>query len=455
MVRTKVGWDNASVNRIEDLVAATPAGRNRAVDLYRAISIILVVLGHWIGAAVWITESDVLRFTNILSLSADTHWLTWIVQVIPVFFLVGGYSNYKSSHRADTNGVALERWIATRAKRLMTPVGPFIAFVTVLALVTLVLGVSDRIIHSGAWNAVVPLWFLGVYLLVVAATPLTAAAWQRIRWWSVALLVVAAIGIDVVRFTVDAAWIGWANFLFVWLAVHQVGYGWADGRRSLSRIAALGIAAAGLGITIWLTVFGPYPVSMVAVPGAPENNTLPPTIVMVTLGVFQYGLLRLFEPGAQAWMQRRRPWTAVVALHTVMMTVYIWHVTALALVVLAGYAIGVGFDIEPLTVLWWVTRIVWVAVLGLVLAGVVAVFGRFEHAFRPGDVGWLRLLVGLSASVAAIAASTTLSLVSEEGEMLGWILGLYAVGIVALGAIPRRRPTPAFNLSGTDDSTAS
>jgi peptidoglycan/LPS O-acetylase OafA/YrhL len=413
--------------------------RNRAVDLYRAISIVLVVLGHWIGAAVWVTESGALRFTNILSLSDHTHWLTWIVQVIPVFFLVGGYSNYMSRLRAGPNRVTTEPWIGARARRLMTPVGPFIVFITFLALITLALGVSDRIVHSGAWNAVVPLWFLGVYLILVAATPLTVAAWQRIRWWSVAVPVVVAVGVDLARFTTEAEWIGWANFVFVWIAVHQIGYGWADERRAPGRIVSLGVAAAGLAVTVWLTVFGPYPVSMVAVPGAPENNTLPPTVVMVTLGVFQYGLLRLFEPGARTWMQRRRPWTVVVALHTVMMTVYIWHVTALALVVLAGYGLGIGFDIESLTAWWWYSRVIWVAVLGVVLAGLVAIFGRFEHAVRSGDVGWVRLILGLGASVSAIAASTTLSLVSEDGEVLWWIVALYLIGIVGLGAVPRLR----------------
>lgn len=431
--------DNAPMDRIRQLVVDTPASRNRAVDLYRAGAIVLVVLGHWVGAAVWVNDSGSLRFTNILSLSESTYWLTWIVQVMPVFFLVGGYANYRSRRRAERNAVGTEGWIAARARRLMTPVGPFIAFITLLAAVTLALGVADRIVHSGAWNAVVPLWFLGVYLVVVAATPLTAKAWRRSRWWSVVAPAVAAVLIDVLRFTMDTDWIGWANFVFVWIAVHQIGYAWADERTPIRPIIAVGWALAGLGTTIWLTVFGPYPVSMVAVPGAPENNTLPPTIVMITLGVFQYGLIRLLEPVCRNWMQRRRPWTAVVALHTVMMTVYIWHLTALALVVLVGYGLGVGFDLEPLTAAWWLTRPIWVIVLGGVLAVLVAIFGRFEHAVRPGEIGWVRLSVGLGASVAAIAASTTLSLVSEEGAVLWWIVAAYVVGVAALGAVPQLR----------------
>ena len=42
------------------------------------------------------------------------------------------------------------------------------------------------------------------------------------------------------------------------------------------------------------------PVAMsVAVPGATENNTLPPTAVLVVLALLQYAIVRLPEPAVQ------------------------------------------------------------------------------------------------------------------------------------------------------------
>ena len=35
-----------------ELAARTPASRNRSIDLLRAVSILCVVLGHWLMAAV-------------------------------------------------------------------------------------------------------------------------------------------------------------------------------------------------------------------------------------------------------------------------------------------------------------------------------------------------------------------------------------------------------------------
>ena len=72
--------------------------------------------------------------------------------------------------------------------------------------------------------ALVPVWFLSVYLLIVAAVPWTQNAWDRLGMWSVWLLVGAAITVDVLRFKFGIDWIGWSNYAFVWLAIHQFGY---------------------------------------------------------------------------------------------------------------------------------------------------------------------------------------------------------------------------------------
>jgi len=75
-----------AMDRIRTMVDATPDSRNRAVDLYRAIALLFVVLGHWLAAAVWVEPDGTLRFNTILAVADWTHWLTWIVQVMPVFF---------------------------------------------------------------------------------------------------------------------------------------------------------------------------------------------------------------------------------------------------------------------------------------------------------------------------------------------------------------------------------
>jgi FtsH-binding integral membrane protein len=191
---------------------------------------------------------------------------------------------------------------------------------------------------------------------------------------------------------------------------------------------------------------------MVGVPGATDNNTLPPTGVLVLLALLQYAVVRLAEPPARRFMQRERPWTLVVGFHAIMMTVYIWHLPTLAIVVLIGYGTGFGFDIEPLTVAWWLTRPIWIAVLLAALAGIVAVFGRFEPRVRTAPSPNAAVLAfGVIASLTAISVGVVLGFVPEEGLMRWWVVLLFAAGVIALGAYPGRPKRYAKEGPSADD----
>ena len=425
---------------IRELAARTPDSRNRAIDFYRAAALTIVVLGHWLASAVYVEPDGALRFTNILELADWTHWLTWVIQVIPVFFIVGGYANWLSYHSAIRHQRSVGSWITARFRRLMTPIVPFLAVWSVIAIGGGLLGVDHSLIRAGSFAVVTPLWFLAVYLLVILAVPATVWLWSRLGWWSIVLGLALAFAVDTLRYTTGYDWIGWLNFGFVWLTAHQLGYRWATERKAPAAAPLVVSIPIALGILLALTLAGPYPISMVGVPGATENNTLPPTAVLAVLAVLQYAVVRLFEPAAGRLMQRTRPWIAVVAFHAVMMTVYVWHLPTMAIVVLAGYWMGFGFNLEPLTTGWWLTRPVWILVLTIALSGVVAVFGRFEPRVRSGPPPRIPVLAfGVVASIVAISAGVVLGFVPEEGLIRWWVVILFAAGVIALGAFPSRR----------------
>jgi fucose 4-O-acetylase-like acetyltransferase len=80
-------------SRSSALAAKTPPTRNRYVDFLRAVSIGAVVFGHWLAAAPYVDERGELTPTHMLAVSPWTQGLTWVIQVMPVFFIVGGYAN--------------------------------------------------------------------------------------------------------------------------------------------------------------------------------------------------------------------------------------------------------------------------------------------------------------------------------------------------------------------------
>jgi hypothetical protein len=138
------------------------------------------------------------------------------------------------------------------------------------------------------------------------------------------------------------------------------------------------LLAGGLAGLVLLTVAGPYPVSMVTVPGAPMQNSSPPSLALVALALAQLGLAMLVAAPAQRWLQRPRPWLAVVAANAVILTVFLWHMTAAVLTTVVLHLLGrlPTPDVRSAEWLWW--RLPWLAALATVLAVLVLVFGRVE-----------------------------------------------------------------------------
>jgi hypothetical protein len=426
-----------------NVAAKTPETRNRYVDFLRALSICAVVFGHWLMAAPYI-DSEGIRISSMLEHQAWTRWLTWAFQVMPVFFLVGGYSNGLSWRAARRDGRPYAEWLQLRLQRLAGPVLPLIAFWALLAAGAQKMGVHPVMAKVASQMALIPIWFLAVYVFVVVLVPLTYGAWQRFGFWSFAVLVIAAILDDLLFFAADLQAVGWLNYAFVWLAVHQLGYAWRDGFLAGPRQGLLW-TLGGAALLVGLITLGPYPVSMVSVPGEAISNTLPPKIAMLALGIAQCGLLLSVEGPMRRWLDRPKPWTGVVLINGMIMTVFLWHLTASTLAIGCALLLDdVGLMAMPGSGTWWALRPAWLAVYLLALLPFALGFGRFERSAGVANAlpDW-RLVAG------AIAICAGLALLALDGvagdSWLGLRIGVLLlpfIGAGLAGVNPFRRDAP-------------
>jgi peptidoglycan/LPS O-acetylase OafA/YrhL len=378
MVRSPTAALRAANRALDRRVAATPASRDRPVDALRAFSIGVVVIWHWALSITHRVEGELVMPNPIEQVPLA--WLaTWFLQVMPVFFLVGGFANLAAWDRTEATAGPFLRM---RLARLLRPAGVFVlvwAAVEALLLVT-VPGYPGVVEY--AVIVFTPLWYLAAYLGVVLLVPLTAAAHRHAAVPVVVLLGAAVAAADVMRFGVGLEIAGLVNSMLVWVFVHQLGYLWRDGvldppwRRWTFAAAGL----TGLAVVAALDV---YPRSMVATTGDELSHMFPTTAGIATLAVFQLGVIQLLRPALAAWLQRRRVWKAVVAINAVVMTVFLWHMTALlaalALVEAAGLPI-----LSSATAEWWVQRPLWLLIPGILLAVLVAIFGRAETSSVAG-----------------------------------------------------------------------
>jgi fucose 4-O-acetylase-like acetyltransferase len=374
-------------------VAGTERGgvgmsRNPYLDLIRVSAIAAVVLGHWIATGITYKHGR-LNGVDVLGVSPWTSWLTLIFQVVPLFFLVGGYANALSWTRYRAAGGSAFGWTRHRARRLLVPTAGYIAVIAVAVVACTAAGANRDDLQEAGWALSLHLWFLAPYLLLLLLTPAFLAAHRRYGVAVPAVMAVAAVVIDIGYIEEHWRFVGWANYVLVWGTFHQLGFAWHDGflagRRGRAFVLATGAFCALVALIWW----GPYPVSMVGVPGARIQNASPPSAALLAFGLTQVGLVMLAAPSVSAWLARPtrgRLRAFIQRANTLTMPVYLWHMAPVVLVAVVAYPNGWLAQPSIGSRAWWIQRIPWVAMLTLVLAAVLALVvlaAQLINAGRP------------------------------------------------------------------------
>jgi hypothetical protein len=361
---------------VDRLVDATPPSRERYVDFLRALSIAVVVAWHWVFSLTHWRDDGSLTMPNPIG-EVPLLWMaTWVLQIMPVFFIVGGFANAAGFEAHERRGESSHAFLRGRLARLLRPVAWYLAAWAIADVAGLLLFDGYRSVLHWGFVVFVPLWFLGVYLVVTMLAPLTLAAHRRAPGLALGGLGFLVAAADVGRLGLGIDALGIASTAGVWLFAHQLGYWWRDGALLAARVP-LALAAAGLVGLVVLTASGAYSHSMVAVQGESMSNMNPTSAVIAVLAIFQLGVVLLLREPVSRWLERRRPWKVVVSVNAVAMTVFSWHMTALVGALGLYRLVGAELGAEP-TFGWWIQRPLFVALPALFLAGLLALFARFE-----------------------------------------------------------------------------
>ena len=290
--------------------------------------------------------------------------LTWFLQVMPLFFLIGGWVSWGSLARHQARGGSDRTWLRNRAGRLAKPALPLAvgliaakAFLSPWLFGVVLLGAS-------------PLWFLGVYLPLTLLTPSLIRAHRNspsLAFASTALVILAT---QIARFAyhLNSLVLILITFLAVWGFLYQVGF--HLDRLRVNRSNAFGVGVAGL-VGIGVCVALGYPASMVAVKGDAISNMGPPTAAIVMLGLFQAGLVTYFAKFFERMAHSKKLGALITLVDRNQMTIYIVHLPlwVLQLVVLRFTVVGLA---GTPTFGWLVTRPIWLVGPGCVLAVLVS-----------------------------------------------------------------------------------
>ncbi len=408
--------------------------RDGVVDLARAACLTIVVLFHGImmgvtpAAAGW-------SVTNAF----DGQWffpvLSLFLQVMPLFFILGGFSSFGAWQRRQAAGVGAGVFVRERLLRLAKPA--IVVFGTVgLGLAALaVAGLPADLLGQIGFRISQPMWFLAVYIGCSAMVPFMSGWHRRNPWATVSVLALAILGVDALRQGTGVEAIGLANLAFVWLLMQQIGFFVADGKRPERGI-------------LWLVFLVPLAVLLIGAGNGwwPLDMLLslnPPRFSLILLGLAQLGLMELLRPQLAALLLHRKVKAVSGFANAKSLTVYLWHASVMS--VLLGILLVLRVPMpEPLSPLWWATRPLWLLVLLAAVVPVAAVLHRFEKpsaarpATGPNSPAQLAGVLSTRNSVAAtgLAIAAVVLVLALGASPLSWLAAtlLLAVGLTVVGA---------------------
>jgi len=349
--------------------------RDLTLDLARVFAVLLVVLIHLLEVGVG-TGPHGLTISRPLEHQPWFNAITWVFQIMPLFFVVGGFASSTAWRSLGRRGGGARDYVTSRVLRLAQPAFPLFVFYVVVVGTATLIGVDPNLLGPVVLGAGSPLWFLAAYGLCQAVVPFAVHWHSRAPKRTLLILLLGAIIVDVARYSTGIVPIGLLNLFFVWVLIQQIGFWYAEGwfdRRSWWQLVL--IALASWATLFPLTIWGPYSPDML-------TNLNPPTVPLIALGLSQACVLRLLHPLLTRLMNTRAARAVVFLVGSRLMTIYLWHLPII--IILAGVALLIpGASPEPGSAAWWWSRIpIYLVVLGLLFALSLLV-GRWE---RPRDV---------------------------------------------------------------------
>jgi hypothetical protein len=393
--------------------ARTPAHRDRAVDGLRALALLAVPTGHWLLGGFTHDPDGALRNASPLSTFGFLAPASWVLQMLGVFFLVGGYASVVSYRRSLERGRCRGAWLRGRVARLGRPVLGVTAVWGALVPLLYVLGVPVTTLRTGSTLVIQPLWFVGVYTLITALTPYCVRAAERLGAWAALPLAATVAVVDLLRYGPYAeavpSWLSVLNILPGWMFAYQLGVCWGGNRLTARHARVLLIGGTALFATL-LLVFH-YPASMVGVPGESRTNSHPPSLLVLALAAAQSGAAILLRDRIGRILRRPAVWAPVVVINLSAMTILCWHQTAMFTVAASGSLarsfLGTvpGLTEAPDSLPWIAARLLWLPVFAVLLVAIARYARRFEAPWPTGRGSvWRRAGAGVLAAGFAVFA---------------------------------------------------
>ncbi|MGX7827249.1 phospholipase [Actinokineospora sp. 24-640] len=333
-----------------------------------------------LGAVV--LAETVLAFAPLTAVPAAALWpLTWVLQLVPLFFFACGHASLLAWRTARAGGHGYGGYLAGRLCWLLRPV---LALVTAWLAVPLSLelfAAPAEVATAFRRLVVQPLWLLGLSLVVVSLVPLLSAAHRLLGNWACVVWLAVLLGLE---------WAGpstvadYAAGIALALLFAQLAHSYAEG--SLWRVRRFWLVVTGVlaaGVLAVATAVGWVLPMLIAEPAGPPSF-VPSALGVLLVGIGQVALVALVRgPGVRA-VAASAAVRVVRIVRTAPMTVYLAYLCAVLLI--AGLLTTLTAGAVPGFAAQWLAQPSTLLALGLVAVPGLVGFLLFEWRTAP-EVG--------------------------------------------------------------------
>tara|TARA_B100001778_G_scaffold197873_1_gene163261 strand:+ start:144 stop:1187 length:1044 start_codon:yes stop_codon:yes gene_type:complete len=180
---------------------------------------------------------------------------------------------------------------------------------------------------------------------MVLFAPLTIFLHKKYPYATVFALFTMTALVDNIELSLNFSYIKLFNYLFFWVAIHQLGYFYADGKVQLiNKNVFRYLAVFAYGYLFYQISVSDRYLSLASYRLSSLNNEDPPTTLYLVASIGLISLVFTFKTLIEKMLSNQKVWLLISHIHANIYTIYLWHI----FIFFIAYLIPVSFYMVPL-----------------------------------------------------------------------------------------------------------
>jgi len=321
-----------SMRSVFNEASKTSISRERFIDFTKVIGLLFLIFNSFLFLRLEESRGEFF-VTNLSAESQSLIVISWFTAGMSLFFFSMGFNNLIAWYSNVGRDGSQWNYLVDRINTLLGPVLVWIFSSTIVLNILSrssnfpnYLTTSEDGIMPSIEFILWPLWLVSIYLVMVLFAPLTIFLHKKYPYATVLTLFTMTVLIDNIEFSLNFSYIKLFNYLFFWIAIHQLGYFYADGK----------IQEVNVNVFRYLTVFSYgylfYQISasnkylsLASYRLSSLNNEDPPTTFYLVASIGLISLAFTLKNLIDKMLSNQKIWLLISHIHANIYTIYLWH----------------------------------------------------------------------------------------------------------------------------------